>query len=157
MSNSIIWITVACATALIPFFDNLVKRWIKLYTPIFSTCESYRLLCFDYFQIRELGHENINPFIGACIDPPNICIMTTYCPKGSLEVSRRNHEMHYFYIQMWRCISIVSSNTLLNVFFQDILVNDDIHLDWMFKVSLINDIVNVSHSIYIQGSLLVWD
>ena len=37
--------------------------------------------------MRELRHENINPFLGACIDPPNICILTAYCPKGSLEVS----------------------------------------------------------------------
>ena len=110
---------------------------------------------FQLFQIRELSHENINPFIGACIDPPNICIITTYCPKGSLEVSRRNHmicpfKFHFFFLVGFVCFR---SNTLLDVsFFQDILENDDIHLDWMFKVSLINDIVNVSHLFYIQGS-----
>mgnify|MGYP001546673859 CR=1 FL=1 len=65
--------------------------------------------------MRELRHENVNPFVGACIDSPNICVLTQYCPKGSL---------------------------------QDILENDDIKLDWMFKSSLILDLTNVSTNFY---------
>ena len=37
-------------------------------------------------QMREMAHENINMFVGACIDPPNICILTNYCSKGTLQV-----------------------------------------------------------------------
>ncbi|KOB69597.1 Guanylate cyclase, partial [Operophtera brumata] len=48
------------------------------------------------------------PFYGACVDPPHCCLLTEYCPKGSL---------------------------------QDILENESIKLDWMFKVSLMHDIV----------------
>uniref|UniRef100_A0AAR2JPN4 Guanylate cyclase n=1 Tax=Pygocentrus nattereri TaxID=42514 RepID=A0AAR2JPN4_PYGNA len=44
----------------------------------------------------------------SCIEPANVCIVTEYCPRGSL---------------------------------QDILENESITLDWMFKYSLINDIV----------------
>ncbi len=33
----------------------------------------------------ELKHSNLNPFIGACIDAPNICCAFEYCPKGSLQ------------------------------------------------------------------------
>jgi len=33
-----------------------------------------------------MAHENITTFVGACIDPPNMCVLTTYCPKGSLQV-----------------------------------------------------------------------
>jgi len=36
--------------------------------------------------MRELRHDNINPFLGACIDSPVIMIVTAYCSKGSLQV-----------------------------------------------------------------------
>jgi hypothetical protein len=36
--------------------------------------------------MREVRHENLNPFLGACVEPGNICIVTNYCPKGSLQV-----------------------------------------------------------------------
>ena len=36
--------------------------------------------------MRDLRHDNVNPFIGACVDPPNILILTEYCSKGSLQV-----------------------------------------------------------------------
>jgi hypothetical protein len=38
-------------------------------------------------QMRDLRHDNLNGFIGACTDPPNICIVTEYCARGSLKVS----------------------------------------------------------------------
>ncbi|ELU14714.1 hypothetical protein CAPTEDRAFT_158426 [Capitella teleta] len=69
--------------------------------------------------MREMNHENTNAFVGACIDQPDICTLTVYCPKGSL---------------------------------QDILENDDIQLDWMFKMSLIQDLVN--GMAYIHASLV---
>lgn len=37
--------------------------------------------------MRELMHDNINPFIGACFDTPSPCMLFLYCPKGSLHVS----------------------------------------------------------------------
>ncbi|MGH0114825.1 UNVERIFIED_CONTAM: hypothetical protein FKN15_055749 [Acipenser sinensis] len=61
--------------------------------------------------MRDVQNEHLTRFIGACIDPPNICIITEYCPRGSL---------------------------------QDIMENESINLDWMFRYSLINDIVKVS-------------
>ncbi|KAL4241106.1 hypothetical protein ACF0H5_001884 [Mactra antiquata] len=58
--------------------------------------------------MRDLRHDNINPFIGACLDAPNVLVVTAYCGKGSL---------------------------------QDLLENDDIQLDDMFRASLVFDII----------------
>lgn len=32
-----------------------------------------------------MTHENTVRFVGACIDCPNVLILTEYCPKGSLK------------------------------------------------------------------------
>lgn len=37
-------------------------------------------------QVRDITHENLNPFIGACIESPNILLVWSYCKKGSLQV-----------------------------------------------------------------------
>ncbi|XP_060726359.1 atrial natriuretic peptide receptor 1 [Tachysurus vachellii] len=70
--------------------------------------ELTRKVLFELKHMRDVQNDHITRFIGACIDPPNICIVTEYCLRGSL---------------------------------QDILENESITLDWMFKYSLINDIV----------------
>lgn len=36
--------------------------------------------------MRDIQFNHLTRFIGACIDPPNICIVTEYCPRGSLQV-----------------------------------------------------------------------
>jgi len=41
----------------------------------------------NLFQLRDARHDNICAFIGACTDPPNICIISEYCTRGSLKVS----------------------------------------------------------------------
>ncbi|XP_038064178.1 receptor-type guanylate cyclase Gyc76C-like [Patiria miniata] len=43
--------------------------------------------------MRDIRHPHLNQFIGACIDPPNICIISEYCPKGSLQDILANDEM----------------------------------------------------------------
>ncbi|XP_078533827.1 atrial natriuretic peptide receptor 2 [Lissotriton helveticus] len=70
--------------------------------------ELTRQVLFELKHMRDVQFNHLTRFIGACIDPPNICIVTEYCPRGSL---------------------------------QDILENESINLDWMFRNSLINDIV----------------
>ncbi|XP_071988641.1 atrial natriuretic peptide receptor 1-like [Engystomops pustulosus] len=70
--------------------------------------ELTRKVLFELKHMRDVQNEHLTRFVGACIDPPNICILTEYCPRGSL---------------------------------QDILENESITLDWMFRYSLINDIV----------------
>ncbi|XP_063309597.1 atrial natriuretic peptide receptor 2 isoform X1 [Pelobates fuscus] len=70
--------------------------------------ELTRQVLFELKHMRDVQFNHLTRFLGACIDPPNICIVTEYCPRGSL---------------------------------QDILENESINLDWMFRHSLINDIV----------------
>ncbi|KAJ7335098.1 hypothetical protein JRQ81_013039 [Phrynocephalus forsythii] len=70
--------------------------------------ELTRQVLFELKHMRDIQFNHLTRFIGACIDPPNICVVTEYCPRGSL---------------------------------QDILENESINLDWMFRYSLINDLV----------------
>ncbi|XP_061885774.1 atrial natriuretic peptide receptor 1 [Entelurus aequoreus] len=82
--------------------------------------ELNRKVLFELKHMRDVQNEHLTRFIGACIDPPNTCIMTEYCPRGSL---------------------------------QDILENDSITLDWMFKYSLINDIIK--GMVFLHNSVIV--
>ncbi|KAL4223762.1 hypothetical protein ACF0H5_017228 [Mactra antiquata] len=61
----------------------------------------------DLKSLRELQHENLNPFIGVSLETGNNYILMKYCSKGSL---------------------------------QDVLENDDIKLDNMFKMSFLMDL-----------------
>ncbi|XP_074600501.1 guanylate cyclase 32E-like [Brevipalpus obovatus] len=47
----------------------------------------------ELIQIREMRHENINPFIGACVDAPNVAILKLYCARGSLEDVLKNQDL----------------------------------------------------------------
>uniref|UniRef100_A0A8C1ZWS0 Guanylate cyclase n=1 Tax=Cyprinus carpio TaxID=7962 RepID=A0A8C1ZWS0_CYPCA len=60
------------------------------------------------FQMKDMRHENVNPFLGFFHDCGVFAIVTEYCSRGSLE---------------------------------DLLLNDDVKLDWMFKSSLILDLI----------------
>lgn len=67
-----------------------------------------RSLMLELKRMKDLQHENLVKFYGACVDGPRRFLLTEYCPKGSL---------------------------------QEILENNQIQLDWMFKISLMQDIV----------------
>ncbi|CAB1334274.1 unnamed protein product [Coregonus sp. 'balchen'] len=47
--------------------------------------ELTRNVLFELKHMRDIQNEHLTRFIGACIDPPNICIITEYCPRGSLQ------------------------------------------------------------------------
>ena len=35
-------------------------------------------------MLRDLRHENVNSFVGACVEPGSVCVITEYCARGSL-------------------------------------------------------------------------
>ncbi|KAH8318573.1 hypothetical protein KR067_011793 [Drosophila pandora] len=43
--------------------------------------------------LRDTRHDNICAFIGACTDPPNICIISEYCTRGSLKDILENEDV----------------------------------------------------------------
>lgn len=44
-------------------------------------------------MLRDIRHDNLNAFIGACTEPPNICIITEYCTRGSLKDVLENDDV----------------------------------------------------------------
>ncbi|XP_052083610.1 uncharacterized protein LOC127720912 [Mytilus californianus] len=42
-------------------------------------------LRMEVVTIRELRHNNLVQFVGACLEYPNVCVLTEVTPKGSLE------------------------------------------------------------------------
>ncbi|KAM7360932.1 atrial natriuretic peptide receptor 1 isoform 2-T3 [Cochliomyia hominivorax] len=74
-----------------------------------------RSLMLELKRMKDLQHEHLVKFYGACLDPAKSFILTEYCPKGSL---------------------------------QDILENEQFQLDWMFKLSLMHDIVRGMHFLH---------
>ncbi|XP_076677166.1 atrial natriuretic peptide receptor 1 isoform X3 [Andrena cerasifolii] len=70
--------------------------------------EISRPLLLELKKMKDLQHDHLVRFYGACVEPPHCCLLTEYCPKGSL---------------------------------QDILENEQIKLDRVFRGSLIHDIV----------------
>ncbi|XP_059180394.1 guanylate cyclase 2G [Centropristis striata] len=39
----------------------------------------------EFNVMKEMKHENLVQFFGACIEQPNVCLITQYCRKGSLK------------------------------------------------------------------------
>ena len=50
-----------------------------LVTPIFSIPTSLNIQV-----MKDLRHDNLNSFIGACVEPEQIRIVSEYCTRGSL-------------------------------------------------------------------------
>ncbi|XP_075040439.1 retinal guanylyl cyclase 2 isoform X1 [Mixophyes fleayi] len=79
----------------------------------------------DVFEMmKDMRHENVNPFLGFFHDCGVFAIVTEFCSRGSLE---------------------------------DLLRNEDVKLDWMFKSSLLLDLIKgmkyLHHRKFIHGRL----
>lgn len=73
----------------------------------------------DVFELmKDIRHENVNPFLGFFHDCGVFAIVTEFCSRGSLE---------------------------------DLLRNDDVKLDWMFKSSLLLDLIKGMRYLHHRG------
>ncbi|KAM9576910.1 LOW QUALITY PROTEIN: retinal guanylyl cyclase 2 [Trichechus inunguis] len=84
--------------------------WLKKFpSGDFGDIKSIKSSASDVFEMmKDLHHENINPFLGFFYDSGMFAIVTEFCSQRSLE---------------------------------DILMNQDVKLDWMFKSSLLLDLI----------------
>ena len=42
--------------------------------------------------MKEIDHENLNPFIGICPEPQNCCLLMKYAPRGSVQDILQNDD-----------------------------------------------------------------
>lgn len=70
--------------------------------------------------LRDLRHDNLNSFIGACVEPMRILLVTDYCAKGSLYDIVENEDIK-----------------LEDIFIAS-LVHDLIKVIFTFKLSLVH-------------------
>ena len=56
------------------------------YLKILHNYSAHCLVGYFFLQIRNMKHENVNQFVGAVTEAPNVAILMLYAPKGSLEV-----------------------------------------------------------------------
>nr|XP_050030214.1 guanylate cyclase 32E-like [Dermacentor andersoni] len=82
--------SVAARRGRVGFYKGNVVHIKHVYKKSVDLTRSIRK---ELIQVREMRHENITPFIGACVDPPNICILTLFCARGSLEDVLKNDDL----------------------------------------------------------------
>ncbi|KAL3842511.1 hypothetical protein ACJMK2_020515 [Sinanodonta woodiana] len=51
-----------------------------------------REVLLELKQVRSVQHDNLTRFVGACVDPGNVCILIEHCRKGSLQGLHCLHE-----------------------------------------------------------------
>jgi hypothetical protein len=67
--------------------------------------------------MREMAHENVNQFLGACTSIPNVCVCFLYCRKGSFEDLLAKDELNLdkdFKMSLISDLANVSDQTLEN-------------------------------------------
>jgi len=58
-----------------------------MFTYVCLSCEC-SLVCVSLcLKLKELNHDNIKPFIGACVEPGHICYLMQCCSRGTLQVT----------------------------------------------------------------------
>ncbi|KAM9426403.1 retinal guanylyl cyclase 2 [Pholidichthys leucotaenia] len=93
--------------------------WAWLKRLPYGTFSSISSKTSDVFELmKDMRHENVNPFLGFFHDCGVFAIVTEFCSRGSLE---------------------------------DLLLNEDVKLDWMFKSSLLLDLIKGMKYLHHRG------
>jgi len=58
-------------------------------------------------QLKELNHDNIKPFIGACVEPEHMCYLMQWCSRGTVQVCL--YKWKSLFTKNGRCICDVLS------------------------------------------------
>lgn len=58
------------------------KQWKQILGRTVPNCNFFSCSA----QMKDLQHDHLVRFYGACVEPPHCCLLTEYCPKGSLQV-----------------------------------------------------------------------
>ncbi|XP_072028114.1 atrial natriuretic peptide receptor 1-like [Amphiura filiformis] len=64
---------------------NLEGRVVVVKNLTISKVDLSKNVLKELRNMRAVEHANITRFIGACVDPPNVCVIIEYCQKGSLQ------------------------------------------------------------------------
>ena len=70
---------------LLPF---VVNKDYQMFGVIDETAQVTRAIKKELCMMKDLTHDNVNRFVGACLDPPHVCIVSNYCSRGSLKVKQ---------------------------------------------------------------------
>ncbi|XP_076164770.1 atrial natriuretic peptide receptor 1 isoform X2 [Ptiloglossa arizonensis] len=55
--------------------------------------EISRPLLLELKRMKDLQHDHLVRFYGACVEPPHCCLLTEYCPRGSLQDILESEQM----------------------------------------------------------------
>ena len=63
-----------------------IQQTIECFGFYFICCVACKLkVCIALLQLKDIHHDHLTRFIGACVEGPNCCLVTEYCPRGSLQ------------------------------------------------------------------------
>uniref|UniRef100_A0A667Z8N3 Guanylate cyclase n=1 Tax=Myripristis murdjan TaxID=586833 RepID=A0A667Z8N3_9TELE len=111
-----ILLTLDDVTFINPSLSNKVSLWPVTANSLIHPVS--RVVFFSCVQMKDMRHENVNPFLGFFHDCGVFAIVTEFCSRGSLE---------------------------------DLLFNEDVKLDWMFKSSLLLDLIKGMKYLHLRG------
>ena len=82
----------------------LSEKWVPAVTALAEVLTSHTIIYHNIrlvLQLKDIVHENLNVFVGACVDPPNLCLLWHYCSKGSLNVSSTTSTLFCLAVLSW--------------------------------------------------------
>ncbi|KAK2163896.1 hypothetical protein LSH36_72g00037 [Paralvinella palmiformis] len=114
------------------------KGAIVMMQPI-DTSNQIQLTREDHLELnamRQMTHDNVNTFVGACIDPPTSAILMAFCSRGFKRLTSENELISYTVLTttLLQGLQYVHSSLLKSHGF---LTSDTCYVDnrWVVKIS----------------------